>query len=136
MALTEGTRIIYSAAPEFGIPMTVQAAKTVKRGDALTVHSDGTVRAADSDDGDQVRLIAGEDGNAGEKIPCYWMAVIDGFTGGTEAGAVYLSSTAGEYTVTADTDAQDTNTIIGYVLTETKILVLPGVRADSTAAGG
>ena len=134
MALTEGTRVLYAVAPEFGIPMTVQAAKTVKRGDALTVHTDGTVRASDSDDGDQVRLIAGEDGGAGEKISCHWMAVIDGFTGGTEAGAVYLSGTAGAYTETADTDAADTNTIIGYILTETKILVLPSVRADSVVA--
>ena len=134
MALTEGTRVIYAASPEFGIPMTVQAAKTVKRGDALTIHTDGKVRAADSDDGDQVRLIAGEDGKAGDKIPCYWMAIIDGFTGGTEAGAVYLSSTAGEYTETADDTAADTNTIIGYILTETKILVLPSVRVDSVVA--
>jgi len=134
MALTEGTRVIYAAAPSFGIPMTVQASKTVKVGDALTVHTDGTVRPADSDDGDQVRLIAGENGNAGDKISCYWMAVIDGFTGGTEAAAVYLSSTPGQYTETADTDSGDTDTIIGYVLTETKILVLPAVRADSTAS--
>ena len=134
MALIEGTRVLYAVAPEFGIPMTVQAAKTVKRGDALTVHTDGTVRAANSDDGDQVRMIAGQEGAAGDVIPCHWMAVIDGFTGGTEAAPVYLSNTAGQYTETADTTAADTNTIIGYVLTETKILVLPSVRADSVVA--
>jgi len=133
MALTEGTRVIVAAAPDIGIYMECSA--DVVQGDALTIDAAGTVSAADSDDGDQVRLIAGEAGADGSIIQCYWFAVIDGFTDGTEAAAVYLSGTAGQYTETADTDASDTDTIIGYVLTETKIMVMPGVRADSTASG-
>jgi hypothetical protein len=60
------------------------------------------------------------------------MAVIGGFTDGTEGNAVYTSGTAGQYTETVDTDSGDTNEIVGYVLTETEILVTP-VRAHATA---
>ena len=133
MALTEGTRVIVAAIPENGIKMT--CLETVKRGDLLGVTaSTGTVFPVNSDDAEQGRLVAGTDGDAGEVIPCYWMAVIDGFTGGTQGGAVYPFTTAGQYTETADTTAADTNTIVGYILTATMIIVLPGVRADSVVA--
>lgn len=131
MALTEGTRKIVAATPDIGLYM--EAAETITVGDLLAIVSDGTVEPVDSDDGEQARLVALESGADGDTIQCAWMAVIDGFTGGTEAAAVYPSTTAGQYTETADVTGSDTNTIVGYVLTETKIMVMPGVRADSTA---
>ena len=131
MALTEGTRIIVAACPDIGIFMTTSEA--VSQGDLLGIDSNGYVFPVDSDDGEQGRLVAGSGGASGATIQCYWMAVIDGFTGGTEAAAIYPSTTAGSYTETADTTGSDTNTIVGYVMTETMIMVMPGVRADSTA---
>jgi len=131
MALTEGTRKIVAGIPENGVPMVCDEA--IKRGDLLAVTSTG-VEPADSDAAEQGRLIAGTDGATGETIPCYWLAVIDGFTGGTPASAVYVSSTPGEYTETADTVATHTNTIVGYILTATMIIALPAVRADSVVA--
>ena len=132
MALTESKRMIVAGVPEKGIPMP--CAEAVSYGDLLGVDSNGKVFPVDSDDAEHGRLIAGADGATDETIPCYWMAVIDGFTGGTEAAAVYPGATAGKYTETADTDAGDSNEIIGYILTETMIIVLPAVRADSVVA--
>jgi len=132
MALTEGTRVIKAAIPADGILMP--CAEAVKRGDLLGIDANGKVFPVNSDDAEHGRLIAGVDGATSEYIPCYWMAVIDGFTSGTEAAAIYPSATAGSYTETADTDAADSNEIVGYVMTETMIMVLPGVRADSVVA--
>ena len=132
MALTEGTRKIVAGIPESGIQMT--CAEAIKRGDLLGVDTDGKVFPVDSDDAEHGRLVAGTDGAADDVIPCYWMAVIDGFTSGTEAAAIYPSSTPGSYTETADTDSGDSDEIVGYALTETMIMVMPAVRADSTAS--
>jgi hypothetical protein len=132
MALTEGTRKIVAGIPDGGF--TMPCAEAVKYGDLLGVSATGTVAPVDSDDAEHGRLIAAASGATGEYIPCYWMAVIDGFTGGTEAGAVYPSATPGAYTETADTTAGDSNEIIGYILSETMIMVMPSVRADSVVA--
>lgn len=132
MALTEGSRVIVAGLPENGIRMP--CAESIKRGDLLAIDANGKVEPCDSDDAEHGRLVAASDGEADEYINCYLFAVIDGFTGGTEAAAIYPSATPGSYTETADTDAGDTDEIVGYVLTETMILVLPGVRADSVVA--
>lgn len=131
MALTEGTRVIVAASPPQGIPM--EAAERINLGDLLAVTATGTVEPCDSDDAEHGRLIALAGGETGDTIPCAWTAVIDGFTSGTEAAAIYPSGTPGSYTETADTDSGDSDEIVGYVLTETMIIVMPGVRADSTA---
>jgi hypothetical protein len=132
MALTEGTRVIVAGVPPQGIRMP--CAEDVKVGDLLGIDSDGKVFPVDSDDAEHGRLVAGTDGNTTKDCTCYLLAVIDGFTSGTEAAAIYPSGTAGSYTETADTDAGDSNEIVGYVMTETMILVLPGIRADSVVA--
>ena len=131
MALTEGTRSVVAGWPDKGIPMI--CAEAVKYGDLLAVDADGKVIPCDSDDAEHGRLIAGAAGAADEVIPCYLWAIIDGFTGGTEGGKVYPSATDGQYSETADVTGGDSNEIVGHILTETMILVLPGVRADSVA---
>lgn len=131
MALTEGTRVIEQAVPNYGIPMT--CAEAIKYGDLVGIDANGKLIQVDSDDADHGRFIAGADGNAGDVIPCFTLAVISGYTGGTEGAALYPSATPGQITETADVTSGDSNEIVGYVLTETKILAMPGVRADSTA---
>ena len=111
----------------------MQCAEAIKYGDLLAIDANGKVEPCDSDDAEHGRLIAAASGATDEYIPCYWMAVIDGYTSGTEAAALYPSGTPGSVTETADTDSGDSNEIVGYVMTETMIMLLPGVRADSTA---
>jgi hypothetical protein len=103
-------------------------------GDLLGIDANGKVFPVDSDDAEHGRLVAGIDGSTTQDCTCFWVAIIDGFTSGTEAAAIYPSGTAGSYTETADTDAGDSNEIVGYVMTETMIIVLPGIRADSVVA--
>ena len=133
MALTEGTRRIVAGIPESGIVM--QCAEAIKYGDLLAIDANGKVEPADADDAEHGRLVAAASGATDEYIPCYWMAVIDGYTGGTEAAAIYVDeTTAGCVTETVDTDAGDTNEIVGYVMTSTMVMILPAVRADSVVA--
>jgi len=134
MALTDSGvgRIIYRGIPEGGFTMVCEEA--VHTGDLLGIGTTlGSVYPVDSDAGEQGRLIAGENGATGDHIQCYVMAILGGFTDGTEAGAVYPSATDGQWTETADTDSSDSDTIVGYVLTETEILAIPSMRPDSTA---
>ncbi len=132
MALTEGvTRYIVKGWPTQGTPM--QCAEAVKLGDLVGIDTNGYVFPVDSDDGEQGRGVAGAKGATGRFIPVYIGAIIGGFTGGTEAGAVYPSGTAGQWTETADVNSSDSDTIVGYVITETMILAIPAMRADSTA---
>ncbi len=132
MALTDTGvgRIIYRGIPEGGVTMVCEEA--VSCGDLLGIGTTlGSVFPVDSDDAEYGRLIAGGNGATGDHIQVYVMSVIGGFTGGTEGNPVYPSGTAGRYTETVDSDGGDTDNIIGYVLTETEIMVTP-VRADST----
>jgi hypothetical protein len=129
----QGSRVILNGWPEKGLPLAVTASETVKKGDLVFVTS-GTITPVDSDDAEHGRLIAGADGAAGEYVPCYWCALIDGFTDATSGAAIYTGTTAGTYTETADTSSGDSNEIVGYMLTATIALVLPAVRADSLAA--
>lgn len=132
MALTEGTRVIVAGVPEKGIPMI--CAEAVSYGDLLAVDANGKVEPVDSDDAEHGRLIAAEDGAADDVIPCYWIAVMDGFTAGTEGGALYPSGTDGAVSESIETDAGDSNEIVGWVLTETMILLIPSIRADGVVA--
>ena len=131
MALTEGSRKIVAGWPTGGVPM--ECAETITCGDLIGVDSNGKVFPVDSGEGEQGRFIAGKSAEAERFIPCYVGAVVGGFTGGTEAAAIYPSETAGQWTETADGTVSDTDTLVGYVLTETTILAIPGMRADSTA---
>ncbi len=131
MALTEGSRIIVAGWPTGGFPM--ECAEAITCGDLIGIDSNGKAFPVDSGDAEQGRGVAGKTGIASRFIPVYIGAVIGGFTGGTEAAALYPSETAGQWTETADVTGSDTNTIVGYVITETMILAMPGMRADSTA---
>lgn len=132
MALTEGTRVIVAGIPEKGIPMI--CAEAVAYGDLLAVDANGKVEPVDSDDAEHARLVAGEAGATNDVIPCYWIAVMDGFTGGTEGAALYPCGTDGQVSETIETDAGDSNEIVGYVLTTTMIIILPAIRADGVVA--
>jgi len=134
MALTEGVaRKIVAGWPTGGF--TMLCAEAVDCGDLLSISSSGTVVPANATSDEEPRLVAGGNGATGQGIPCYLGAVIDGFTDGTEAGALYLSTTDGQYSESSATGTTDTIQIIGYVLTETMILAIPAMRADANYGG-
>jgi hypothetical protein len=117
---------------------TVELAGTVSKGDALG-YSSGWVRAlATVATAVQGRLIAGEDGVAGQRIVVYcdW-ALIGGsrFSGATRGGAVYVAegTASGQYTQTAPTTTGDANKIVGYALSPTILQIAPSYVIDSVA---
>ena len=129
MALTEGVaRKIIAGWPTGGFAMPCEEA--VKCGDLLSISGTGTLIPANATTDEEPRLVAGGNGIAGQYIPCYVGAFIDGFTGGTEAAALYLSTTDGQYNESSATGTTDTVQIIGYVITQTMILATPAMRAD------
>ena len=135
MALTEASprnRTIKEAGPKFSVTL----AGTVAAGDALG-YSSGWKRAlATVGTAIHAKLIALESGVSGDVIEVCREAFIDGFTGGTPGGLVYLEEGAGVgggYTETAPATTGDVNTIIGYVVSATEIYVAPSVRAGSVA---
>ena len=135
MALTEASprnRTVRAAGPKFKITL----AGTCVAGDALG-HSSGWKRAlATVGTAIQAKLIALEGGVSGDTIEVCREAVIDGFTSGTAGGLVYLEEGAGVgggYTETAPSTTGDVNTIIGYILSATKVYAAPSVRAGSVA---
>ena len=80
-----------------GLQTLLILAGTVKIGD-LIGFSTGWKRA-DGDTGPiKANFIAMGNGDSGDVIPVCTEAEVDGFTGGTDGGLLYLSGTAGRYT--------------------------------------
>lgn len=136
MALTEASprnRNVIAIGPKFKITL----AGTVIAGDCVG-YSSGWKRAlATVATAIQTKLIALEGGVSGDVIEVTREAVISGFTGGTPGGLAYNeegTGVGGGYTETAPATTGDVNTIIGYILSATEILVAPSVRAGSTSA--
>ena len=115
---------------------TVTLADTVTRGDVLG-YSSGWKRAIATTGGViQGRVVALADGVSGDIIPVSPNPVVSGYSGGTAGNYVYVaegSGNDGEITETAPTTSGDANTIIGVVLSATKVLFFLNARADSTA---
>lgn len=86
----------------------------------------------------QLRCVAGEDGATGQRIKVYFgKTTISGsrFSGGTAGSALYVAegTSNGKYTETAPSDTGDCNTIVGYVLSDNEVVVLPNRNTDSVA---
>jgi hypothetical protein len=116
-------------------PPTVTLAEACKRGDVLG-YSSGWKRAlATVGTAIQGRVVALKDGAIGEEIPVSHCAVVDGYTGATVGGYVYVAegTSYGQITQTAPSTSGDCNTIIGIALSATEILFFLNSRADSTA---
>lgn len=135
MALTEASprnRTIKDASGKCRITL----AGTVSAGDILG-YSSGWKRAlATVGTAIQGKLVALESGVSGDEIVAALQAHIAGFTGGTPGGLVYVeegSGPGGGYTEIAPSTTGDVNTIIGYILSATEIIVAPSTRAGTTA---
>lgn len=115
MALTDaqGSRTILASSQAF--PITL--AGTVSAGDPIGYNS-GWVRA-DANGEYAARMIALNDGVSGDQIMAAMSAVMDGLSGGTANGNVYLSDTAGTYVESAGT----LNQIVGISISATMISV-------------
>ena len=116
-------------------PPTVTLAEACKRGDVLG-YSSGWKRAlATTSTAIQGRVVALSDGANGDVIAVSPRAVVDGYTGATAGGYVYVAESTdnGKVTQTAPSTAGDANTIIGVALSATVVMFFVNNRADSTA---
>ena len=102
------------------LPCKITLAGAVAVGD-LIGYSSGWVRA-DANAGIPAKLVAGEGGASGDEITAFHAAVIEGPTGMTAGGALYLSDTAGGYAETASTTSEQK---VGESLSATLAQVAP-----------
>ncbi len=116
-------------------PGKVILAEDCKTGDVLG-YSSGWKRAlATTGSIIQGRVVALAEGKSGEEVPVSANPVVGGYSGATPGGYVYVAegSNNGQITQTAPSTGGDANTIIGFSLSETRVLVALNRRADSTA---
>ncbi len=116
-------------------PGKVTLAEDCKCGDVLG-YSSGCKRAlATTGSVIQGRLVALAGGKSGEEVPVSANAVVDGYSGATAGGYVYVDegSNNGRITQTAPITGGDANTIIGIALSATKVMFFLNSWADSTA---
>ncbi len=126
--VTDGSRIIESG--EGAVKITLSDA--VQAGDLLGYNS-GWVRA-DGNASVTAELIAGCAAASGQEITAYRKTTISGITTGTAGNVVYLSDTAGAYSVSAGTVSQ----VVGVELGSTRMLVSPqsALSSKSLIVGG
>lgn len=113
------------------------AEDSIKKGDALG-YSGGWKRGlATAGSVIQMRCVAGNDGNSGEKITGFFgTCLLAGrLSGGTAGAALYVAEGTdnGKYTETAPTTSNDANKIVGYMLTATLGALTPNANADTLA---
>jgi hypothetical protein len=112
-----GTRtIVHAALP---VQITLAAGVTVNTGDPLG-NSSGW-KLADANNSIYMELIAGEHGEGGDVIVAYRMAVVEGFSGGTDGANLYLSDTAGKYSDSAGSVSQ----VCGQMVSATRAVLMP-----------
>jgi hypothetical protein len=102
------------------LPCKITLAGAVAVGD-LIGYSSGW-KQADANASIPAKLVAGEGGASGEVITAFHAAVIEGPTGMTAGGALYLSDTAGGYAETASATSEQK---VGESLSATVALVDP-----------
>lgn len=124
-------------------PAPIKIGEAVSKGDLIgwAATAGGWKKADASTDADtaepiHARCVASEDGVANQKIFAYFGEVSVGgrFSGATVGGAVYASETAGQYTQTAPDDTGDADTVIGYAISPTRLVVFCSMNQESEAA--
>lgn len=113
------------------------AGAAVSVGDAVYVHTDGTVKRADADDGTQVQArgvvvsvgVAGaSSAAAGEAVDVVTHGALAlGTSGLTDGAAVYVSTTAGKLDQTAPAASGDFKYVIGWAESDSVLYVQPQV---------
>ena len=117
---------------------TIKLAGAVVKGDAVGFSGGWKQALATVGTGlVQMRCVAGEDGVTGQEITAYFgdVELADRVTGATVGGAVYVAegTSVGMYTQTAPTTTGDSNKIVGYAVTATRLHVMPHANVDSVA---
>ena len=126
-----GTRTIVHA--DLPVQITLAAGVTVNTGDPLG-NSSGW-KPADANNSIYMELIAGEHGEGGDVIVAYRLAVVEGFSGGTDGADLYLSDTAGKYSDSPGSVSQ----VCGQMVSATRAVLMPhpiGTMTDSDIAAG
>lgn len=128
-----GRQVIVSPSPAAAM---VTVAEAVKEGDILG-YSSGWKRAlATAGSVIQGRLVALAHTPANGKCPVAKDCVVEGYSGATPGGYVYVAegSDNGKVTQTAPNTTNDANTVIGIALDDTTIQFFLNSRADSVSA--
>lgn len=115
---------------------TVTLAEACKRGDILG-YSSGWKRALATVSGViQGRLIALQDGASGDVIPVSPRPMVDGYSGATPGGYVYVAEGTdyGKVTQTAPSTTNDANTPVGIALSATVVSFFLNSRADTLSS--
>lgn len=117
---------------------TIELSGAVSKGDAIG-YSSGWKRAlATVATAIQHRMVAAEDGVAGQRIRAYTdYALVGGsrFSGATVGGEVYVAegTSNGQYTQTIPTTTGDCTKVVGYAISPTILMLTPGYQDDSVA---
>jgi len=133
MAITEptsGGRII-----EEGIgDVKVVVSEAVAPGDLLgsSEANGGNWIKADGNNNVYAELVAGEAGAVASTITAYRIARVSGYTGATQAAALYLSDTVGRVSESAGTVGQ----LVGFILSATEVLLCPQWRMGGGIING
>jgi len=116
---------------------TVTLAEACSRGDVLGYSSGWKLALATVGTAIQGRLVALADGAIGDVIPVSPNPVVNGYSGATPGGYVYVaeSTDSGQITQTAPSDSGDCDTIIGIALSATEVAFFLNARVDSLSSG-
>jgi len=122
------------------IPIEIELAESVVRGDALG-YSSGWKRAlATVGTAIQAKAVAGMDGLAGDRIIAYFGKTRVGgrFSDCTVGGAVYVAEGTdnGKWTQTAPSTAGDCTKVCGVAVAADEILFDPNAEPDTVAGAG
>ena len=117
-------------------PVTVVVAEPVQKGDVLG-YSSGWKRALATTGGViQGRLVALADGTTSALGPVATHCVVNGYTGATTGGYVYVDegTAYGKVTQTQPSTVGDANILVGIALSETEVMFFLNSRADAVSA--
>lgn len=119
------------------MPMKATLARACKCGDVLGVAEDNFddfgpenagVNGHDTGVTYVPRAVAGQDGEAGDEITVYPMAVVSGYTGGAGLGTkVYPDEADGKISESAAGDTGDCGSLVGFELSATTVFLHPGM---------
>jgi len=118
-------------------PVTVITAEAVQKGDVLG-YSSGWKRALATTGGViQGRVVALDDAASGAYVPIATHCVVNGYTGATTGGYVYVDegTAYGKVTQTAPSTAGDSTVIVGVALSKTEVMFFLNSRADAVSGG-
>ena len=116
------------------LPQQVTLAAACKAGDLLCYSSGWKLALATVGTALAARLVAGQKGAIGDEIGAFVIAKVNGFTGATVPGAVYLAegTSSGGYIDVAPSTSGDLAQPVGYMVSATEAMINLAVPMEVT----